>query len=59
MDSNSGEFPEEKRNSEKGGAQSGARGDDASFAEAILAVQRLPLSDEEKAAILRRLMRGQ
>src|SRR4051794_19078831 len=41
----------------RGGADSGARGGDSRFADAVAAVMRLPLSDGEKAEAVRRLLR--
>ncbi len=56
QDSHNPKKPKENARSGKSGAESGAVGAESTLAEAILAVQRLPLSDEEKAAIVRRLM---
>ena len=42
----------------RGGAESGALGDDSGFADAVAAVMRLPLSDTEKAEAVRRMLAG-
>ena len=48
--------PEKPGVTEKRGTDSGTLGGDSSFADAVAAVMRLPLSDAEKAEAVRRLL---
>ncbi len=51
------ETPEKSTGSEQRGTESGTLSGDLGFSDAVAAVMRLPLSDDEKAEAVRRLLR--
>jgi hypothetical protein len=51
--------PDKPHASPAGGAESGAPADGGAFADAIAAIMGLPLTDAEKAAAVRRLLRNE
>ena len=51
--------PENSPGTVNGGAECGARADNRVFADAMTAIMRLPLSDAEKAAAVRRLLNNE
>lgn len=48
--------PQKQGERDQGGTKSGTSGGDSGFADAVMAVMRLPLSDAEKAEAVRRLL---
>jgi len=50
------EIPEKDHHDNRRGTESGTIATDSAFADAVAAIMRLPLSDVEKADVVRRLL---